>query len=356
MGLSRRELFRAASALAVLSLIPRDIFASNSFSPEVILSGYRLDEKNLLKDAGLHLGGPNLNHRIKLDNEIHSIISSREYDLKVFLPKLDRVGYFQRGDGPLQKFFPAHGKYFYGHGVIDSIRGVLYTTQAKATKNKDDRVRLDHDGFIFVYDLKDFKLVDSFPAGGKDPHDFLMSGDQLYICNGGNNSSISVIDLKSKKLIKNYGFDDKDLSLRHIAKIDEENFAIATLRYIDRAPCDLYLLNTKHGLKRCFTPPEIGDHYMKGQLLSVLSHDRYIFATCPMMDSLLVWKNTGEFVAGQIIPRAANLCFSTKLQGIIVGSGEASEPARLAQVRAGKLKVKKLDWATAITGSHSLIL
>lgn len=354
MGHTRRDFFRLTAALATLASLPRS-FASGP-APEVIFSGYRTDADNLLKDAGLHIGGRNLDHRIRLDNEIHSVVHSASRGLKIFLPKLDRVGYYQRGSGPLVKFFPKDGNYFYGHGVIDEVRGLLYTTQAKATENKDDRVRLNHDGYIFAYDLASFELQGSFPTGGKDPHDFLLSKDALYVCNGGNDSSVTVIDLKTNKIRETYGFEDKDLSLRHITEIDGDNFAIATLRYVDESPCDLYLLNVESGLKKCFTPPEVGSHFMKGQLLSVLAHAGHIYATCPMMNSLLVWKTSGQFVAGQVIPRAANLCFSRRLQSVIVGSGEFGEPARLATVIDNKLNIKKLPWAVSITGSHSLIL
>lgn len=331
-------------------------FGSGFIPRETILSGYRADEENLLKDAGLHLGGSNLDLRIKLDNEIHSIIHSKKLDLKVFLPKLDRYGYYQRGDGPLVRFYPKKGNYFYGHGVIDEERRVLYTTQALATKDRDDKSRLGHESFIFVHSLDNFEQVGSFSGHGKDPHDFLCSDDKLYICNGGHDSCISVVDLKTKKLFRKYQLSDSPLSLRHITKIDDSNFAIATLGYTHQEQCHLVHLNLEGGLSLFQTPEQVAGNYMIGQLLSIICQGGYIYATCPMMNSLVVWSSEGKFIGGHVIPRAASLGFLPSEQGVIVGSGVDDEPARLARVIDSKLIVSKLPWAKSISGSHSLIL
>lgn len=338
------------------SLLPPLAFGSGRFHRETILSGYRADEDNILKDAGLHLGGGNLDLRIKLDNEIHSIIYSRKLDLKVFLPKLDRFGYYQRGDGPLVRFYPAKGNYFYGHGVIDEERGVLYTTQALATKDRDDKSRLGHESYIFENSLDTFEQTGSFSGFGKDPHDFLSAGDHLYICNGGHDSCISVVDLKTKKLVKKYQLKDSPLSLRHITQIDDENFAIATLGYTHQEQCHLVHLNLKEGLSLFETPTVVADNYMIGQLLSLICQNGYIYATCPMMNSLVVWNKDKSFIGGHIIPRAASLGFLPSEQGVVVGSGVDDEPARLARVTNNKLIVSELRWAKSISGSHSLIL
>lgn len=354
--ITRRDLFKLLGLAGASHLLAPLSFGSATFLSETILSGYRADEENLLKDAGLHLGGGNLDLRIKLDNEIHSIIYSKKLDLKVFLPKLDRFGYYQRGNGPLVRFFPEKGNYFYGHGVIDEERGVLYTTQALATKDRDDKSRLGHESYIFVNSLNDFSQVGSFSGFGKDPHDFLSSDDKLFICNGGHDSCISVVDLKTRKLIRKYQMKDSPLSLRHITKIDESNFAIATLGYTHQERCHLIHLNLENGLTKFQTPDEVADNYMIGQLLSIICHGGYVYATCPMMNSLVVWDTNGGFVGGHVIPRAASLGFLPSEQGVVVGSGVDDEPARLARVVDNKLTVRKLNWAKSISGSHSLIL
>ena len=56
---------------------------------EVIYSGYCLGEPYETEDVGLHIGGINfnLNRRIKLKNEIHSITYSPRDDIKLFISK-----------------------------------------------------------------------------------------------------------------------------------------------------------------------------------------------------------------------------------------------------------------------------
>lgn len=356
--LNRRDMIKLALSGIFIPALINHSFAG--FIPqdqlETILSGYRVDEDDDMKDAGLHIGGINVNERIKLANEIHSICFSEKLKLRIFLPKLNSTAYVQSGDGTLFPFAPEKDHYFYGHGVIDEKRKLLYTTQAIATKDKNDSVRLNVDGFIFVHSLPDMKPLGKFPTYGKDPHDFIMNGDDLLVCNGGRNTSITIIDLSTRKLKKTFLLGDPDLSLRHIARIDDQNYAIGTLRFLDNLPCPLYHLNLEGGLGPYYAPPALGMNFMKGQLLSVFVHQNHVYATCPTMNSLLVWTTKGDFVGGQIVPKAASLAYSHKNRGVIVGSGVEQEPARLAVVRNGELQITKLEWAKGITGSHSVIL
>lgn len=356
MKFNRRQMLKLAG---MSLLIPRMSAPAwgQILRPEIILSGYRFEVDGGVKEAGLHLGGINLDQQISLANEIHSICHSPELDLKILLPKLDKVAYLQQGQGPLVKFSPGAGNYFYGHGAIDSKRKLLYTTEARIPEGSEDSDRRDIAGYIYAYSLPDLKPMGKFESFGSDPHDLLISQDRLLVCNGGRSSGVAVINLTTRKLIQNYTLPaDEELSLRHITEIDSDNFAVGSLRYFDDQPCPLYHLNLTHGLGLYHMPGALGMSFMKGQLLSVLAHGGYVYATCPMMNSLLVWTSQGEFIGGQVVPRAASLAYSVNERGVIVGSGEESEPGRVARIRNGQLHIEKLPWARRLTGSHSVIL
>ena len=321
-----------------------------------IYSGYRVGESYVSKDAGMHIGTQRSSKRIKLANEIHSVIHSQKNNLKVFISKLELTSYAQIGDGPYLPIQADKGNYFYGHGVIDELRNVLYTSQARITKTRDENDRTDEPGFVYVYSIPDFKIIDKFSSFGMDPHDLRIIKDELLVCNGGRNSNVVFIDLKTRKLTKNYKVHESHISLRHCDVIDGENFLIASLTTDLNKPCPLYQLNLTTGLK-AFVPPENLDMaLMRAQLLSVINFKGHVFTTCPFTSSLIVWKTTGEFVGGFDIPAACNLGISAKYDGVIVGSGEEKELARLVQIENGALKMSKLPWAMGVTGAHSLVL
>ncbi|MES2525947.1 MAG: DUF1513 domain-containing protein [Bdellovibrionota bacterium] len=356
MSMGRRDLLKILGSTVLLhSCLPvkKESVLTN---PEMIYSGFRMGAPYVSTPAGLVISSPMFTEKVTFANEIHSIIYSRELKLKVFVSKLELLSYGQFENGPYTKIHADEGNYFYGHGVIDEKRKLFYSTQAKVTKDRDDGARGDVSGFVYVHSLPDFKIVDKFPTFGNDPHDMKLINDQLIICNGGSDSSITFIDLPTRKLVREFKVNVPHLSLRHIEQVDEQNFIIATLTSDLKKTTPLYGLNLQAGLRKYPTPVEIENSYMRSQLLSVIHHGGYIYATCPATHTVLIWDRSGNFLGGQKIKAAAGLAVSGELNAVVVSSGDPLEPAKLLTINNGSVRIQALSWATGLTGSHATVV
>lgn len=356
MQLNRRKLFKFLGAgLLVQSCLPVKNKGSILTNPERFYSGFRVGEA-YVSPAGLVISSPLSTEKVSFANEIHSIIHSQNLDLKVFVSKLELLSYAQYGKGPYIEIKPEEGNYFYGHGIIDEKRNLFYSTQALKTNDRDDGARNNVKGYVYVHSLPGFEIVEKFPTYGCDPHDMKMLGDQLVICNGGTDSSITVIDLNDRKLIREFKVNVPHLSLRHIEPVNDQNFIIATLTSDLKKTTPLYGLNMKNGLRPYQTPPEIEETFMRSQLLSVCHFKGHVFATCPATHTVLVWNVSGEFIGGQKITSAAGLAISKELDAVIVGSGNPKENARVLTVENGAIRIRNLEWAQGLTGSHVTVV
>lgn len=357
--IGRREFLQLAGAGALVSVTGCN-FVSRLFTPSLdslkIISGYRYGEPYTTTDAGLSIITPTSNFRIKLDNEIHAVIHSAKFDLKVMISKLELYSYYQFGNGDIHRIQADEGNYFYGHARIDEKRKLVYFSQARITETRSEFDRREEAGFIYAYSIPDFKLVDKFTSYGSDPHDLLILDNTLVVCNGGANSNVTFIDLDTKKLLRDFKVNQDHLSLRHIEMIDKENFVIIPLTRDLNKPCPPYSLNTQTGLSAFPMPYMLEMAMFRHQILSGLFHDGYFYGTCPAMNNVSVWTSKGEFVGGVEIPFASNLGYSRALGGIIVGCGEKNEHARLVKVVDGNVTFESIPWATEVMGSHSLIL
>ena len=355
--MNRRELFQ----LTFLGFISQSChFSLPSFlrasENSKLYFGYGTDpDSEGKREFGISIVSATFQERIKLKNEIHSISRWEERALSVFIPKFGDESYFQIHLEGLQKFSPAEGNYFYGHGVFDKKRNLFYTTQSRITTKTDEKSRRYEEGFIYVHRLSDFKIIDKFPTYGFDPHDLTIANDELVVCNGGHDSNICFIDLESKQKKQTFAASSPHISFGHIEKIDENHFLIASGSREYNKPCELFLLDKTTGLK-AYTPPQGLEDLMRVQLLSILYYKGHIYATCPDTDTLLVWTKEGEFIGGQQIQSASSLAISHELDGVIVGSGNHSLPLHLVQVNKSLIQVQKLDWGNFVTGAHSLMV
>ena len=361
MSLNRRQLLQLAGVSALFHschflkktqsetiVIPRK---------ETIYSGFRDGAAYVSENAGIHIGSQNQNIRTKLSKEVHSGIYSEANGFMFFIAKLEVESYAQiEKNGPLIPFHAEENHYFYGHGAFDEKRKILYTTQAAITADRSEGKRANQEGYIFVYSVPEMKIIDKFKTFGRDPHDMKIVEDVLVICNGGFDSNVTFIDIQTRKLLGDYHVNVDHLSMRHIDVIDKKNFLVASMSVDLNQPCPLYLLNIDTGFK-AFVPPEnLAMTLMRVQLLSVLHHDGYAYATCPFKDVVLVFKTTGEYVGAHQIPGASNIAYSNELKGVIVGNGDVKQCARLVRIENGNLKVSSIGWARGITGSHSLLV
>jgi hypothetical protein len=357
---SRRDLFRSTGALALLSATGcnyvSDFFSRSDPKKVTIISGYRTGEPHASKECGLSLISESSRQRIKLDNEIHSVIYSDSLKLWVFTSKLDLYSYVRYGSGDLIRLKAEDGNYFYGHAQIDEKRQRIYFSQARITESRDEFHRRDEPGFIYAYALPDLRLVEKFTSYGSDPHDLKILGDSLIVCNGGADSNVTLIDLDSKKLLKDFKVNVDYLSLRHIEQVDGETFNVIPLSRDKNKACPPYKLSFKDGLSVFPIPYMLEMTMLRLQILSGVNHDGYFYGTCPAMDSLAVWDQKGKFIGGIEVPSASNLAYSESLGGVVVGSGVLNEPARLVQVIDNKVSFTKIPWAYEVMGAHSLIL
>lgn len=357
---SRRDLFRSTGALALVSVsgcnyVSRFLGADEA-KRVTIISGYRTGEPHASDECGLSLISENTRQRIKLDNEIHSVIYSDSLKLWVFTSKLDVYSYIRYGSGDLLRLRAEDGNYFYGHAQIDEKRKRVYFSQARVTESRDEFHRREEPGFIYAYSLPDLKLVDKFTSYGADPHDLKILGDRLIVCNGGADSNVAIIDLETKNLIQDFKVNVDHLSLRHIEPVDEETFNVIPLSRDKNKACPPYKLSLKTGLTVFPVPYMLEMTMFRLQILSGINHNGYFYGTCPAMDSLAVWDQSGKFIGGIEVPSASNLAYSSVLGGVVVGSGVLNEQARLVKVIDNKVVFEKIPWAHEVMGAHSYIL
>ncbi|MBD66142.1 MAG: hypothetical protein CME62_13100 [Halobacteriovoraceae bacterium] len=370
-NLNRRKLIQLAVSgfLAQSCKIPglgRDIFSffdkgkekTSSKTNEYIYSGYRVGEPYKTEEVGLHIGGVNhsLNKKVKLKNEIHSIVYSPQDDSKLFISKLDKYSYCQRGEGEFIEFSAVKDHYFYGHAAFDNLRNVIYTTQAKITKNRHDEEQEKSLGKIFIYSVDTLEVIGEFETFGSDPHDLKIVNDELVVCNGGVDSNVAFINLETKKLVKSFPINEENISLRHCEIIDSENFIIASLSRNIVSPCGIYLLNKDKGFIQYRMPKKLEEALALRQFLSVLYYNGVVFATCPAANNVLAWKLTGEFIGAHSITSANNLSYSPTYKGVIVGTGLLGSHAHLLKVIDQNVVVSKLNHLKDLTGSHATII
>lgn len=358
MHLTRRQIIQLGLGSLLLPGCLRKfpLSATESSPVEVYYFGFGSPENKTYqqKNAGFMSYDFRTTKTIPLENEIHSIAYSETLGLKVFMPKIGKHAYFQRGNEPLKVFTSIEGKYFYGHGAFDEKRGLFYTTQATSDSSLQ-RNQMKDKGEIIVHSLKDFSVTGSFASYGNNPHDLRIVNDQLLVCNGGENSNLAIINLEDHKLIKDFSVNDKNISFGHLEIIDNQNFIIASGNRHKSKPCPLYLVNSDSGLKQAEIPFGMEGEFV-GQLLSVLHHDGIIYATCPATHKIFCWDNNGHFVSTLTINEASSLAYSKLLSGVIVGSGDKPEKLKLLKQIGNLIIMKEIEGPELSTGAHSLII
>lgn len=352
--MNRRELFQSLAALSALQACHplKTLFLSREETERWFYSGIELAQE---KTYGIAATWGSESQLYPVENVIHSVAYEPETNLKVFLPKSGAVAYYQIANGAFKTFRPAEGNYFYGHGVFDPERKVFYSTQSDISSDGPNEERRFNKGFIYVHSTEDFRIIDKFPSFGHDPHDVKIVNDELVVCNGGHQSNISFIDLKTRTLRKSWFINDEHLSAGHLEVLDDSNFVFVTGSYRQLYPCAIYSLNRDTGITKFPFPPGL-DVLFRVQLLSVLHHQGSIYATCPHTDSLFIWDRSGSFIGAQHIPMVTSLAISKDLKGVVVGSGLKDQPLRLIKTLNGKIVMSTLDWGIRSTGSHALII
>lgn len=293
--------------------------------------------------------------QIDLGYEVHSAAASTSAKLKVFLPKLGAMAYYQRDNGPLKPILPSPGKYFYGHGAFDEERKVFYSTQS-TVENQDSPKQLYDVGEIHIHSLENLDIIGGFPSFGNNPHDLFIQGDDLIVCNGGAKTSVAYIDLKTKKLRTSFGLPKSPhLGFGHVTPVDSETVAVGTVSRESGKPCEGYLVHRERGLTKLEIPDPLLQ-FFTGQLLSLCHFDGYVYATCPATGYVFVWDLKGKFVSAVTARNASSLVFSPHHNGVLVGSGNFDDPLRLLKASGNIVTSKVIPGPGARIGAHALLI
>jgi hypothetical protein len=356
MNINRRDLVKlAACALLMPSCLRR------SSSPEARLKEILYYGVGNSADANAEAIGAGVfdfetEIRLTLENEIHSVTYSPELDMRVYLPKLGKVGYYQKGiSGTLMPIKPAAGKFFYGHGAFDVKRKVFYSTQS-TVNSEYQRDQLFDKGDVHAHDLADFSIVKTFPSFGNNPHDLKLFGDELIVCNGGDKSNVAFIDLNTQKLSKSFDLPTSPhISFGHLDITHDGSLLVATGSRKKSLPCKLFSISSKTGIKP-FEIPQGLETFFLGQLLSVIHHGDYAYATCPATSYVFAWDLSGKFLSALSVKNASSLAYSPSRKQVLVGSGNFKESLRGIIENKEHLSLVEISGHKVRTGSHATLI
>lgn len=294
--------------------------------------------------------------QFSLANEIHSVTYSPELDLRVYLPKQGKLGYLQRGKtGELVPVAPAPGKLFYGHGAFDLERGFFYSTQSTVS-SEYQRDQLFDKGEIHAHDLKTFRITKSLPSYGYNPHDLKLDRGRLIVCNGGDKSNVAFIDPTSEKLLKSFDLPGSPhISFGHLELLEDGSLLVASGSRRKSLPCELFGVTLESGL-RPFSIPNGLETFFIGQLLSVIHHGDYAYATCPATGHVFAWRLDGRFLSALSFKNASSLAYSPSRKQIIAGSGNFEEQLQVIVENGDHVSLTGIPGPKIRTGSHANLI
>lgn len=354
MTINRRDLIKLALATLALPACLRNS-PSRSVKKEILFYGVGSADDAPGEAIGAEAFDFNSSLRFPFKNEIHSITYSSKHDIKVFLPKQGGTGYFQKGNGELRAFLPSEGKLFYGHGAFDEKRNVFYSTQSTVI-SEYQRDQLFDKGEIHIHKLEDFSMIGTFPSFGNNPHDLKILGDEAVVCNGGDKSNVAFIDLESRKLTKSFDLPTSPhISFGHLEIVNNETLLVASGSRKKSLPCQLFSVSKNQGLRAFEIPPGLETFFL-GQLLSVIHHERYAFATCPASSYVFAWDISGKFLSAMTLKNASSLAYSPSRNQVLVGSGNFKERLRGIVEKGEILSLTEVSEHKVRTGSHSTLL
>jgi len=202
-----------------------------------------------------------------------------------------------------------HPKQFVGHGDFVSDGSLFYVS---VSNYNDPYLTTVGKGFIHVYETKNYSLVDQFETFGFEPHQISFFNDDKYllVLNPGFGKyfeppflkgkgpivdfypSITVIERKTKTLIKEILYEDKDVTMAHLTKMGEDEFFFVGGKKLvdDTWENKAFNFTLDGGLKSC----ETSGMGMKGLPLLSASYApniKTLAATSPRSDALLLWKD-----------------------------------------------------------------
>ena len=216
----------------------------------------------------------------------------------------------------------AEHHHFYGHGGYSPDGRFLYSTENNYEKDF---------GVINIRDEETMKIVDQFSTFGTEPHEilFLSDGKTAVAANGGIrtrpdveggkkalgdlNSSVTWVDLGSKKLIQKTEIPSPGMSLRHLAQLNPDLVAVAIQdKSFGTAPGGLIVLcHRTEGPQMLATDPQLRKR-MNHHTLSIRKISPYQFAvTSPNGSLVTFWNSRNGSLEKEIsVPKASGLAWS----------------------------------------------
>jgi len=291
----------------------------------------------------------------KVPTLIHSIVQ-HPYDKFKFLclPKFDDVAFlYDHKTKQTTQFNCDDGFLFYGHGSFSEDGMSIYTAQSIKTPNVHvGKARTNYKGVVKIWGLNDFTLKGELESFGNDPHDMKPLGkDHAVVANGGKNTNISIVDLNSKSLIKQYHCEFEGLSCRHLIVDNKDIYVLSAVKNShDR--CSLFY--PQDGKLVPFGFPKEKEKYFTAALLSGAVNQKYIVTTSPKNNVIHVWDRISRTLIDiKEYEQAAGVALSTNDKKFIVTS--AFENNGLELKIDNKILSKTNDKYRKLTGSHTLM-
>lgn len=223
---------------------------------------------------------------------------------------------------------------FYGHGCIDSNRGVLFSTENNFAEKR---------GVIAVRDLQSKQLLNEFDSGGIGPHEcrLMPDGNTLVVANGGilthpdkprsklniptMRPNLTYIDVLTGNVIGQVQLNDHQLSIRHF-DVSDQGKVVVGLQYEGEKHNIQPLIVTHQGEEQ-FQPMEAEELFWRkmNQYTASVSIDNVqqrVGVTTPRGHSLSVWDlRNNQLVDSINIRDCAGL--SAQQEGFIVTNGRS---------------------------------
>ena len=225
-SVQRRHFIKGLAASGLILAASPTLFSCSSYRANRYVSAATNHAGEHFIVAFDELG--NLQSQVKIANRGHDLVKIDEHRVVAFSRRpFTTMFVIDLSDNQLEKTIEAEkGYHFYGHGVFDSKRGWLITTENHIDSSQ---------GMIVVRDSQDFTIIKRYKSGGIGPHQCAMvpNTDLLVVANGGIQThpdsgrkklnlesmrpNLSYLDLETGEIKEQVVPPHFQLSLRHLA-------------------------------------------------------------------------------------------------------------------------------------------
>lgn len=322
--LTRRQLLQAGAL--TLAALPLRSLAGDAAQPAIISAcdvGRNQHRAGLAGASGL-LTLPERGHHLELD-------PARPGECLVFArrPGYQIARFNWRSGQQLAWYDYPDNRHGFGHGIL--AHGQLYTTDNDIDSGN---------GLLTVRDPHTLLPLREMPSGGIGPHELKALDDgTILVANGGiltlpesgriklnrNNMKpqIDIVDPVQGRSIASYTLDDKRLSLRHLARINQHDFAVALQYEGDGAAPLVAIWNAEQGL-RLLDAPDALALASNGYAASVAAGADRIACTATKGDAVVFWDSSGRYLGHVALTKPAGIALSRD-QRHFVTSNELGE-------------------------------